>query len=168
MPSRRPATSCLPTTEVDPLGRTNVFGGDEVVKEVGARVGNGNFPLDPGGVIRRVAYEVDDLKSFSLVTAERATGKTITRADFGSLSRPGSITPDLPGRSGRSPSPTSTTAMSPPARFKDKIVVVGPSAVSLQDIHPTSTGDAMSGAEIQANAIATALESFPSAAWRPG
>jgi adenylate cyclase len=39
--------------------------------------------------------------------------------------------------------------------------VVGPSAVSLQDVHPTSTSDAMSGAEIQANAIATALSGFP-------
>ena len=31
-----------------------------------------NFPTDPGGSIRRVAYEIDELKSFALVTAERA------------------------------------------------------------------------------------------------
>jgi adenylate cyclase len=150
----------LATTEVDALGRTNVFGSDEVVKEVGARVGNGNFPLDPGGVIRRVAYSVDKLKSFSLVTTERATGKTITPDDFPGKStwidysgpalnfRPSSFSDVYYGRV-------------PKGAFRDKIVVVGPSAVSLQDIHPTSTSNAMSGAEIQANAIDTALRAFP-------
>jgi adenylate cyclase len=150
----------LATTEVDALGRTNVFGSDEVVKEVGARVGNGNFPLDPGGVIRRVAYSVDKLKSFSLVTAERATGKTIGPEDFPGKStwidysgpalniRPFSFSDVYYGRVPRD-------------AFRDKIVVVGPSAVSLQDIHPTSTSNAMSGAEIQANAIDTALRGFP-------
>jgi adenylate cyclase len=150
----------LATTEVDALGRTNVFGGDDVVKEVGARVGNGNFPLDPGGVIRRVAYSIDKLKSFSLVTAERATGKTITPSDFPGRSawidyagpaqtiRPFSFSDVYYGRV-------------PAGAFRDKIVVVGPSAVALQDIHPTSTASAMSGAEIQANAISTALREFP-------
>jgi adenylate cyclase len=150
----------LATTEVDALGRTNVFGSDEVVKQVGARVGNGNFPLDPGGVIRRVAYGVDKLKSFSLVTAERATGKTIGPEDFPGKStwidysgpalniRPFSFSDVYYGRVPRD-------------AFRDKIVVVGPSAVSLQDIHPTSTSNAMSGAEIQANAIDTALRGFP-------
>jgi adenylate cyclase len=150
----------LATTEVDALGRTNVFGSDEVVKQVGARVGNGNFPLDPGGVIRRVAYSVDKLKSFSLVTAERATGKTIDPGDFPGKStwidysgpalnvRPFSFSDVYYGRV-------------PKGAFRDKIVVVGPSAVSLQDIHPTSTSNAMSGAEIQASAIDTALRDFP-------
>jgi adenylate cyclase len=150
----------LATTEVDALGRTNVFGGDEVVKQVGARVGNGNFPLDPGGVIRRVAYSIDRLKSFSLVTAERATGRTINPDDFPGNStwidydgpaftiRPFSFSDVYYGRV-------------PAGAFRDKIVVVGPSAVALQDIHPTSTASAMSGAEIQANAISTALREFP-------
>jgi adenylate cyclase len=150
----------LATTEVDALGRTNVFGSDEVVKQVGARVGNGNFPLDPGGVIRRVAYSVDKLKSFSLVTAERATGKTIAPKDF-----PGSSTwIDYSGRE-LNIKPFSFSDVYygrvPKGAFRDKIVVVGPSAVSLQDIHPTSTANAMSGAEIQASAISTALRDFP-------
>jgi adenylate cyclase len=147
----------LATTEVDALGRTNVFGGDEVVREVGARVGNGNFPLDPGGVIRRVAYEVDKLKSFSLVAAERASGETITAAEVGDET----AWIDFAG-------PVKSFSFSdvyygevPAGAFRDKIVVVGPAAVSLQDIHPTSTSDAMSGAEIQANSIATALGGFP-------
>jgi adenylate cyclase len=50
-----------------------------------------------------------------------------------------------------------------PAMLRGKIVVVGPSAPSLQDVHPTSVagGELMSGAEIQANAISTALRGFP-------
>src|SRR5439155_10226416 len=45
--------------------------------------------------------------------------------------------------------------------FRGKIVVVGPWAETLHDVHPTSTGDSMAGAEIQANAIETALRRFP-------
>jgi CHASE2 domain-containing sensor protein len=51
----------LATTEVDKDGGTNVFGGDEIVAQLDARVGNGNFPTDSGGVIRRVAYKVVNL-----------------------------------------------------------------------------------------------------------
>ncbi len=49
----------------------------------------------------------------------------------------------------------------PPSVFKDKVVVIGATAPSLQDIHATPTGAVMSGPEIQANAIATALAGFP-------
>ena len=45
--------------------------------------------------------------------------------------------------------------------FRDKIVIVGASAPSLQDLHPTAVGEAMPGAEVQANAISTILRNFP-------
>jgi adenylate cyclase len=151
----------LATTEVGEGGTTNVFGSDAVVRDVGARVGNGNFPLDPGGVIRRVGFEVDELTSFALVAAERARGKPITRKEFGDR---GSTWIDYRGPAGT----IETTSFAAVWRkgfkngaFRDKIVVVGPSATSLQDIHPTSTSEAMSGAEVQANAISTALRGFP-------
>ncbi|HEX2497124.1 MAG TPA: adenylate/guanylate cyclase domain-containing protein, partial [Gaiellaceae bacterium] len=49
-----------------------------------------------------------------------------------------------------------------PGLFRDKIVVVGPWAPSLQDVHPVSYGDElMPGPEIQANAIATILDGLP-------
>ncbi len=40
---------------------------------------------------------------------------------------------------------------------------MGPVGPSLQDVHPTSSSgeDLMAGAEIQANAAATALDGFP-------
>jgi adenylate cyclase len=49
----------------------------------------------------------------------------------------------------------------PSSAFRDRVVVVGASAPSLQDIHPTSFGSNMAGPEIQANAIETAIEGFP-------
>jgi adenylate cyclase len=151
----------LATTEVDKQGRTNVFGGDDVVRQVGARVGNGNFPTDSGGVIRRVAYTVDKLKSLALVTAERATGKTITPHDFHDRD---TNYIDFVGPPGRIDSHSFSDVYYgtfKPGTFEGKIVVVGPSAPALQDVHSTSSGENMSGAEIQANAVSTALQGFP-------
>jgi adenylate cyclase len=49
----------------------------------------------------------------------------------------------------------------PSSAFRNRVVVVGASAPSLQDIHPTSTGSNMAGPELQANAIQTAIKGFP-------
>ncbi len=49
----------------------------------------------------------------------------------------------------------------PPSVFRGKIVVVGTAAPALQDVHATATTPTMSGPEVQANAIATALAGFP-------
>ena len=51
----------------------------------------------------------------------------------------------------------------PPETFRDKIVVVGATAPSLQDVHPTSVSgeEYMYGAEVQANATSTLLRDFP-------
>ncbi|HEV2061352.1 MAG TPA: adenylate/guanylate cyclase domain-containing protein, partial [Solirubrobacteraceae bacterium] len=50
-----------------------------------------------------------------------------------------------------------------PARLRGRIVVVGASAPSLQDLHPVPTVDdgLMAGPEGQANAISTVLRGFP-------
>ena len=151
----------LATTEVDKKGHSNVFGGDDVVRQIGARVGNGNFPTDSGGVIRRIAYKVDKLKSFALVIVERATGRTITPADFGYR-----VTNwiEYNGPPGTIPTHSFSDVYYrtfKPGTFRGKIVIVGPSAPTLQDVHPTSTGSNMAGAEIQANAVSTALRNFP-------
>ena len=49
----------------------------------------------------------------------------------------------------------------PPGTFKGKIVVIGPSAPSLQDLHETPTDPLMPGAEVQANSIAAVLLGLP-------
>jgi adenylate cyclase len=151
----------LATTEVDEDGGTNVFGGDEIVAQVDARVGNGNFPTDSGGVIRRVAYKVDKLKSFALVAAERARGGTISPDEFHNRETNWIDFRGPPGRIETHSFSNVYYGRFEPGTFKGKIVVVGPSAPSLQDVHSTSSGENMSGAEIQANAISTALRGFP-------
>jgi hypothetical protein len=50
-----------------------------------------------------------------------------------------------------------------PALVRGRIVVVGASAATLQDVHPTPTasGELMSGPEIEANSIYTAMHGLP-------
>ena len=54
--SQRAGNVVLATTEVDDKGGTDIFGGDDVVREIGARAGNANVESDSDGAIRRVAY----------------------------------------------------------------------------------------------------------------
>ena len=65
------------TTEVNDRGAGKFLGGEQGLAYARAQLGNGNFDTDPGGVIRRTPFELQGLKSFSVATAERATGKTI-------------------------------------------------------------------------------------------
>src|SRR4029450_8853422 len=49
----------------------------------------------------------------------------------------------------------------PASVFKDKVVVIGATAPSLQDIKATPTGSVMSGPGVRADAIDTAMRGFP-------
>ncbi len=147
------------TTEVGENGEPNFLGGAEGIEYARTSVGNGNFDDDPGGIIRRVPYELDQLKSFAVVAVERATGEPV---------EPFSVETrlvDYHGPVGTIPSVSYSRVLAgefEPGIFKDKIVVVGPWAPSLQDVHPVSFGDdLMPGPEIQANAVATILDGLP-------
>ena len=121
----------------------------------------GLFPVDAGGVIRSTAYEIGHLKTFGVVTAEVASGHRIPRSDFNAN---GHALIDFRGPAGTYPSVSFSDAMRgrvPPSFFRRKIVVIGATAPTLQDIHATSTDSLMPGPEIQANAIDTALRGFP-------
>lgn len=150
----------LATSEIDVAGRPAILGGAKLLRDVGAKAGNGLFPDDPGAAVRRVAEEVDGLKSLSLVAAETARDRAITWPGGGSQWI------DYRGPPGTFQSVSLSEVArqkTPRGFFRDKAVVVGATAPSLQDVHPTSvSGDRlMSGAEIQANALATALADFP-------
>jgi CHASE2 domain-containing sensor protein/predicted Ser/Thr protein kinase len=152
----------LSTTEVGRGGRTNVFGGDAVVRSANARVGNGELPLDSGGVLRRVTYETSGLKSLSVVAAGQFEHRTITRGDLGG----GVAWIDYRGPPGTIRTVSFSRALNgkvDPAVFRGKIVVVGATAPTLHDLHPTSTtgNTEMAGAEIHANAIDTVLRAAP-------
>jgi len=150
----------LATTEVDEKGHTAIFGGDAVLRQIGARAGNGVLPADSDGVIRRVPFETSGLTSFGIVAAEVAKGHPITP--------PASASPwiDFAGPAGTVKTYSYSRVLDgkvDPSAFAGKLVIVGPSAPTLQDIHATSTAGSewMSGAEIQGNVAATALRGFP-------
>jgi adenylate cyclase len=167
------------TTAVDPLGNGNAFTyigvprrivksrerralTDYIEKDLDVVVAYGNFPTDPGGVLRRVTYDSEGLKTFSLAVAEKVKGRRIDPAELGGDSA--WIDYYGPPRTIRHVSYSDVLqGKTKPGEFRDKIVVVGATAPSLQDLHATSTsGDGeMAGPEIQANAVATALAGFP-------
>lgn len=155
----------LATTEVNRRGEGKFIGSPEDVleEELGGRFGHGVFPNDSGGVIRRMSYSIEGMKTLGVATVEVGTGEEVDPGDADSedgtwidyLGPPGTIESVSFSRVLR--------GRTPDGFFRDKYVLVGPSAPSLQDVHPTSVGSdqLMAGAEIQANAIDTVRRGFP-------
>jgi adenylate cyclase len=153
----------LADSQPNALGESGVFGGQRILDQIGARAGNTQIGEDSDGVRRRLPLSVGGMKTFPVVTAETVTGEQIDEADLGG----DRAWIDFAGPAGTYPSQSFSHVLNgdvDPAFFKDKIVVVGASDPSLKDITKTSTagGDApMSGPEMEANGIATALDGFP-------
>jgi adenylate cyclase len=107
-----------------------------------------------------MSRELEGLETFSVVAVERARGRRVTAGDF-----PDPAWIDYHGRTNVRTIPFHRVVRDdfPPGTFRDKIVVVGATAPSLQDVHPTSvSGDEfMYGVEVHANAISTLLRDFP-------
>jgi adenylate cyclase len=151
----------LATEEVEGRGRTNVFGGDAVLRQIGARAGNSLVPADDDGTYRRFPYAIQGLRGLAVATAEVATGDVVERDGFDS----DEAWIDYAGP----PETVPTLSFADVLRGKfdredleDRIIVVGASAPSLQDVKATSAGGGlMAGAELQANAIATVLDGVP-------
>jgi adenylate cyclase len=155
--------------KIEENGKMRFFGveGNALLSELGSRPGNALLPTDPGGVLRRVGYSVGGLKTLAVASAEVADGHPLAAREF--AGRPAWI--DYYGPEETLPRKSFSTVYLgrlPHGFFHDKVVVVGPSAPSLQDVHPTSTAPKMPGAEVQASAIETVLRGLPlrsSAAW---
>ncbi|MGB0872401.1 MAG: CHASE2 domain-containing protein [Solirubrobacterales bacterium] len=150
----------LATAETDD-GSTRVFGGDDVVEGANATVGNSLFPEDSGGVVRRVEYERGGIPTFSVAVANRVTGKPVAKSQF---DEDGAWI-DYAGKPKTIETISYSTVINeefPPGTFKDKIVVVGATSPTLQDLHrtPTSGDGEMAGPELQANAVLTALAGY--------
>jgi adenylate cyclase len=147
----------LATTEVDAHGGTNIFGGEEILRQIGARAANASLPS--GDVIRRFPYEIDGLRSIAVVGAEAYLERRLPAG-------PGRAWIDYAGPPGTIAAYSFSRVLAgtgPASAFRGKLVVVGPSAPTLQDVHPTSISkdELMSGAEVQANAISTELRGTP-------
>jgi CHASE2 domain-containing sensor protein len=151
----------LATAETDEHGSTNVLGGDEVLKQLGARAGASNMPSGPGGVLQRFQPSAGGLETLALAAA-RAAGESPNPKAFG---HDGAWI-DFRGPPGTIDTVSFSDLLNgrvDPALVRDRIVVVGASAPTLQDVHPTPTasGKLMSGPEIEANAIYTATHGLP-------
>ena len=154
---QRARTVVLAASETTDRGDPNVLGGDPGA--FGATAGSTNLVLDSGGVVRRVTGAVEGLPSFAAAVAGRAgLASRDERLD-------GDGAPiDFAGPEGTYPSVSFSDVLDGtvrPSALRGRIVVVGASAPNLQDVHATATSDAMSGPEIEANAIATVADGLP-------
>ena len=157
----RAGGATLATTEVDSRGHTNVLGGDDNLRAVHAQAASSNLPVDGDGLKSRFQYSVEGLASMAVVAARRAGGPKLTQ----SMVPAHGAWIDYRGEPGTFPTVSYSNVLRghfDPAIFKGKIVIVGATAPSLQDVHSTPAGGGpMSGPEVEANAIWTALHKLP-------
>lgn len=154
---RRAGRVVLATTTIRDRQPIVAIGVDEF-SAPGVAKGDASFRIDPGGYYRR----------FGLINGvPHLVGEAVTMAG-GTIPEPARGAPgqwiDFAGDAGRIRRYSYVDVLDEevdPEAFRDKVVVVGPAATSLRDEHPTPTADAMDGAEIQANAIATLLRGVP-------
>lgn len=150
----------MATTEVDPNGKTRIFGGALGLRYSRAIPSNSNYENDSDGRIRHVAFKIDGLETFPLAAARAQQG--------GHLNVPKGNSAWIDYK-GDTPSLRRISFSSvykgdfPDSAVRGKVVVVGATVPSLQDLHPTSTTGSglMPGPEIQASSVVTALEGFP-------
>jgi CHASE2 domain-containing sensor protein/tRNA A-37 threonylcarbamoyl transferase component Bud32 len=147
------------TTVIDRLGGTEVLGGPGVRRQVGAQVAATAALPDSSGVIRRVPYSVSGLRSFAVVIAALRTGRPVDREAF---AHGGALIDYLgPARTFKTvPFVDVLRGRVAPSVFRGGEVIVGETAPSGQDLHPSPLG-VLAGAEVQANALATILAGFP-------
>jgi CHASE2 domain-containing sensor protein len=158
----RAGGAVLATSESDAGGRTDVLGGDANLARVHSQAAAADLDNDPGGSVTHFPYRAEKLKTIAAVTAERIAGEPLSASNFAG----GGAWVDYRGAPGAIPAIPFAKVVEgrfDPAAVRGKVVVIGATAPSLSDLHPTPAGgrDLMSGPEIQANAIWTALHGFP-------
>jgi CHASE2 domain-containing sensor protein len=151
----------LATTETDAHGHTNVLGGDDNLARVRARAAMATFPIMAGGEIARVEAERDGVPTIAVATSQ-GLGRRVDLRAFGD----GGAWIDFRGPPGTIPTYHFSDVREhrlPAAAVRGKVVVVGMTSPTEQDVHPTPTvtDDLMSGPEVQANAVWTVLHGLP-------
>ena len=145
----------LATTIVDDRGRTNVLGGDDVLRTLQARAAHAGYATDSGRVVRRMAHDLEKLDTLAVAVVERAQHRQVPKSEFPE-ERPWI---DYHGKANIETIPFYRVVRGnfPKGTFEDKIVLVGATAPSLQDVHPTSVSgeDYMFGVEVLANSVST-------------
>ena len=117
----------LATTIVDDRGRTNVFGGDDVLRTLQTRAAHAGYATDPGRVVRRMAHDLEKLDTLAVAIVERAQD----RRDPGGASSP-TERPwiDYHGKANIKTIPFYRVVRGdfPKGTFENKIVIVGATA----------------------------------------
>ena len=154
----------LATTTAGRGGETRVFGGGGILRRIDARAGSAILPGDADAVVRTVPASDQRIDSFAVASYEAWRDKEVGDEGF----EDGTAWIDFSGGPGsiETVSFGDVAARKPRFRagtFTDKLVVVGATAPSLQDLHATSVtrDELMSGPEIQAHAIATLDRGVP-------
>jgi adenylate cyclase len=152
----------LGTADVEGNGQTEILGGNANLKAAGASPGDTVFYPDPDGVIRKTRYSIQGLKTFGVAVAGAYRGRSVPKSWFGGATK--SVPIDFAYPEGKIPNVSMYkfwTGGYSPAMFRGKIVFVGATDPTLQDVHATPTDPTMPGAELQANATNTVLHELP-------
>ncbi|HYI36547.1 MAG TPA: CHASE2 domain-containing protein [Thermoleophilaceae bacterium] len=150
----------LATSESDGRGNTQVLGGDENLRAAGSEAAASDLSNDKGSV-NRFRHDVAGLDTLATAAARRVGGPRVAPELFAG----GGAWIDYRGPAGTVPSVSFSDVLRgqfPAEAVRGRVVVVGAAAPTLRDVHPTPAGDElMAGAEVQANAIWTALHGAP-------
>ncbi len=146
------------TSLISPNGETEVLGGDANLRGLGDRAAAADLVPDRDGVIRHALDQVNGLPTVAAAVA-RQLGRRQANA---SQLKHGWI--DFPGPPATVRSISFSRVLNGNfnhAMVRGKVVLVGATASVLQDLHSTAVGSPMSGPEVQADAISTALADSP-------
>ncbi|MBB4664959.1 CHASE2 domain-containing protein [Conexibacter arvalis] len=138
----------MSTSELAPDGGPYLLPG---LTRAPARAGYALFPIDRDGTMRELEATVEGVPHLAVLAAG---------GDPGAPTRP----IDFAGPSGTAETLRFEDVLDgslDPAAVRGKVVVVGATAPSLQDVHAVPVGGVMPGAEIHANAVQTVLDDYP-------
>jgi adenylate cyclase len=147
------------SSRVGPGGATPIFGGNRNLTAAGGLPAYPQFPVAPGGEVRRLSAGFNGLPSVALVAARAVGHRQRLAGDAEPLI-------DFPGGAGTVPEISAVDVLDhrPDARrLRGRIVVIGTTDPNLLDVHATAAagGSLLSGPELEADAISTALAGFP-------
>jgi CHASE2 domain-containing sensor protein len=154
----RAAPVVFGTSLISPTGATQVLGGNANLAGIGDRAAAADLAPDADGVLRRTLADVNGLPTIAAAVVQRLTGHS---ADRRQLSGGWIDFPGPPGTVGGLSFERVLNDHFNRADVRGKVVVVGATAPVLQDMHSTAVGSPMSGPEVQADTISTALAGFP-------